>query len=865
MRLHNPYVRYFLISAGIVIMVLVVLTAVYKDRVAEIVIEAINSRSDVKVSVSGGKLTLLKRFPRASFQLNDVLITGSDEASRDDTIAAVSLVSLEFRIINLIRKKYTIEWIKISDGTINIITDKTGTSNLPKFKTDTHGNEPGLNIDLKNIGISNIGLLISNRLKETETRAYISTARLTGKIAGSDIGLKAEGDFTVEKLMMNGININQPVNAAITLDMFKSDTTLTMRKGTLTLEQMSFTVAGNYYPDSGETSITISSENADITSLAGFMPEKSGSWLKYRPAGKVSANCKIEGILSNESKLNYEVAFSMTGIKLIMPGKGVRFNNSSLSGYYTNGKENNASSSQLVLDNIDLKTENSFVTGSASINNFVSYRLNGEINAAIDLAELSAILTGTNFTDGSGKIRASVKVNGEPGDETGNGIRKFIAMSPKGNAWFSSASFTVNQIEIRDATGNMMLSEHLWIDSLSADLNGQRFLADGKISNFNDWVLGKADIVKIEGFLGSPLLQPELIIEAFRKEGSENTPIRLPSGYSVNVNLSADEFRYRKFTAYDASCKVQYASGRLKLDNLILSSMGGELEGSGVLVQKGFSGFGTESSLIYRNVDINSAFVSFGNFRQDFIKAENLRGTISGKYDMRMDLDTLFMPDFYSISSEGQFVIDNGEMISFEPIMKMSRFIEISELENIRFSRLENEFFINSGTFAIPQMEIKSSAADLGIYGKHSFNGDYEYHLKVLLSQVLSRKAPRRTPGNEFGIIQDDGLGRTSLFLLLNRKGEKETVSYDRAAVKSEVRQDLQKEKQTLRGILNEEYGWYGGDTTLNKKVEEKPKFRIIWDEDAIPDTLQKDTLMKPMKNSPVRNIFKKIIKGEPS
>ena len=162
-------------------------------------------------------------------------------------------------------------------------------------------------------------------------------------------------------------------------------------------------------------------------------------------------------------------------------------------------------------------------------------------------------------------------------------------------------------------------------------------------------------------------------------------------------------------------------------------------------------------------------------------------------------------------------------------------------------------------------MEIKSSAADLGIYGKHSFNGDYEYHLKVLLSQVLSRKAPRRNPGNEFGIIQDDGLGRTSLFLFLNRKGEKETVSYDRAAVKSEVRQDIQDEKQNLRSILKEEYGWYGGDTTLNKKVEEKPKFRIIWDEDAKTDTLQKDTLMKPMKNSPVRNIFKKIIKGEPS
>ena len=109
---------------------------------------------------------------------------------------------------------------------------------------------------------------------------------------------------------------------------------------------------------------------------------------------------------------------------------------------------------------------------------------------------------------------------------------------------------------------------------------------------------------------------------------------------------------------------------------------------------------------------------------------------------------------------------------------------------------------------------------------------------------------------------EDDELGRTSIFLLLSRNGDKEVIKYDARAARNVIREDLRKEKQTLKVILKEELGWYGKDTTVIRKEEQKPKFRIIWDEVIQPDTIKPDTVRKDQKSSPVRSLFNRIIKG---
>jgi len=148
-------------------------------------------------------------------------------------------------------------------------------------------------------------------------------------------------------------------------------------------------------------------------------------------------------------------------------------------------------------------------------------------------------------------------------------------------------------------------------------------------------------------------------------------------------------------------------------------------------------------------------------------------------------------------------------------------------------------------------MEIKSSAADLSVNGKHSFDNDYEYHVKILLSEILSRKRSKNKSNiTEFGVVEDDGLGRTSLLLKIIGKGEEAKVGYDVKAASTEVKNNFKKEKQTLKTILNQEYGWYKNDSAVNQKPpEKKSRFRITWEDG---DTL-KTTPASPAGKTPVK------------
>ena len=61
-------------------------------------------------------------------------------------------------------------------------------------------------------------------------------------------------------------------------------------------------------------------------------------------------------------------------------------------------------------------------------------------------------------------------------------------------------------------------------------------------------------------------------------------------------------------------------------------------------------------------------------------------------------------------------------------------------------------------------------------------------------------------------------------------------ISLDTKGVREKIKQDIQREKQTLKQILKDEFGLFKNDTTLKSKDDEKPKKKrkvlIDFDED---------------------------------
>jgi hypothetical protein len=208
--------------------------------------------------------------------------------------------------------------------------------------------------------------------------------------------------------------------------------------------------------------------------------------------------------------------------------------------------------------------------------------------------------------------------------------------------------------------------------------------------------------------------------------------------------------------------------------------------------------------------------------------------------------------------AEAHLVITEGRLSGFAPAESLSSYLDLDELKDISFSRMENDLFINNSTVSVPKMLINSSAVNFTVYGTHGFNNDYSYHMRLLLSEVLSRKARDQNRNvTSFGQVQVDGSGKATIPLKIVCVNGETDVGYDFGQMQDNVKTDIALEKQTLKGILNEEYGWYSTDTVRKAPVESKPKFTITWEEGKEPPAAATEK-QEEVTESPFRILLKK-------
>ena len=119
---------------------------------------------------------------------------------------------------------------------------------------------------------------------------------------------------------------------------------------------------------------------------------------------------------------------------------------------------------------------------------------------------------------------------------------------------------------------------------------------------------------------------------------------------------------------------------------------------------------------------------------------------------------------------------------------------------------------------------------------------------------------------NEFGPIKDDGLGKI-IYLKMYGSVDDPQFKIDKEEKKENFKENLNKEKQTVKSILNEEIGLFSKDSTITKQKEKKDTtiFEIEWEEEtkeansksSNQTTKEKDTPKK--KNRKLNKFLKKI------
>ena len=851
---------FILMAAG----TLTVITFAYENEVKDYMIGQLNNNLKTKVIVDGKNidLSLFKHFPYASLSFKNVIVleapisngkpdkNGNKKYLKQDTLFSVEDISLQFNILDIFSKNYVVKKISAGNGIVKLRSGDDGSQNWDVWKGsgDTTSSSEASVFNLEKFNLKNISLRYFDLKRKNDISCEFHTAVAGGKFTSKQYDLSIAGDLLVHRYYIDSTNYldNKPVKLDLSLQVDNEKNLYEFNDAQLFVSDLKIMVTGKYI--SGKTTdyvdISLKGKDMDVQSVLSVLPEKHHKQISdYDSDGEFYFNAHIAGKIDAMNSPEVKADFGIAKADITQLSSGIALKDVHVTGDYFAS----STSSKYFLD---LKTFSASlakgkIAGSIRIDNFSSPNITASINADLlldDVQHLLKIDTIWNYAIES--LGGSMKVNMEYKGKLNNSGKyvrtDFQHMTLSGDVTLENASMKIkNSALLFDSiNGSFALHDNnMTLNSFSGKTPKSDFYLHGVLKDVLAYTLtDDADIDVDATFQANNFDLNEFLLNQ-QASSKRDTVYKIHFSPRLNFVLNSDigHLSFRKFEANNVRGTFQLRNQKLIGDPISFSTMDGSVTASGMID-------GTNDSLLLvtcdanlKKLNITKLFSQFEDFGQNTMTHANLKGIGTAevqfasvwKSDLTVDMNKLYVRSNLSI--------EKGELIKFEPMKSLSKYIAVSELEDIKFPAMQNVIEIKDQKIFIPKMDIQSSALDLTLSGTHSFHNDIDYHIKVLLSDILFQKARKaKRENSEFGVVEDDKSGKTSLFISMGGTVDDPVIKYDRKGARQNLQENITEEKHTLKQILKDEFGWFKKDSTLNKKDKKKEDGKLIikWDED---------------------------------
>jgi hypothetical protein len=825
----------------------------YEDEVKEYVISELNKQLNTDVIVDGKDIdfTVLKNFPMASIEFRNVAALDAVKVKKD-TLFRAGTISLQFSLRDIFSKNYRIRKIALSDARIRLRINKKGEDNFHFWK-ESSDSVPSAELDfaLEDVELENVSLSYIDRRQNQQFDAIVKAAAFSGDFSSKQFSLKSEAGLFVEALRLDSISYLREKNVELSLDLNVDNNigAFKIADGKLRIEDLNFNISGNVLRSNGSSlvNLAVHSDKMDIQSALSLIPAAFKSEISnYESEGEFYFTATLQGDAAAAEGLAVNADFGMKNASITQVKEELTLRKVNLTGSYSNGRNLKSGKSQLSLKNFSAQISEGSVNGNLLIHDLHEPSYSGKLHGSTTLEDLQRFLHIDTIENMSGQLVADVRF------EIGKG--RSGAVSAEGNLKIADATLKIkDDPRVYSAvTGDFDFNDNdLLINSFKAKMAASDVELNGVLRNLMNFITKDDQSILVQATLMCQNLDLNEILTDRADKTDSKYHLQFSDKVDVELNTEVRNLLFRKFKATDLRGKVSLRNRKLILDPITFNTMGGKITSSGMV-----DGSDTTRLLVtcfseISRINVTQMFQQFENFGQKAITDQNIKGLADAKIEFASVLDPSLMMQMDKLYAAVDLGIVNGELNNVESFRSLSRFIELKELESIKFATLKNKISIRDQVITIPKMEIRSNALNVTASGTHSFTNVIDYHVKLSLDELLAKKARKAKKENdEFGEIADDGLGRTNIFLSMTGTVDKPVIRYDSKSAVQNVKDDIKVEKQNLKTILKEEFGMFKKDSTLTKPAgtskEENARFRISWDEEQKKE--EKKVIVKPKK-----------------
>ena len=746
---------------------------------------------------------MLDKFPQVSISMKNVKIYGSLE-SHKEKLAELEQIHFTMSLVDLIRKNYKINAIYLEEGFINLFVNKNGENNYTFIDSKASTEQQKLNFDIKEISIANTEIIYENLKLEQNHRFY--AYNLDGALSINDdatdviISTKSE----IQKIESEGNKLlqNKNIEFESKLSINTTKKTVEIPETEIKIEESTFKANTNVNYELNTYSSSIKASNTDFKTIISLLPNNISKPLqKYDSKGIANFLLKVDKQNEKTENPKITVDFGCKNVSLIETNTNKKIENLSFSGRFSNGKNQNNSSSILNLKNLNGSFDSNPFEGHLSYTNFENPYIDAYLKGNFPIEFFLQFNDENNLNDVSGSAKIDVKIKALQKDLVENNQEKITS---SGEIILENAAFANdNQFyKFKNLNGSFIFNKKdIAFSDFKGKVNNSDFVLNGYLQGFFDYFFNKKGKLNVLADLKSNRIDFDKLVET---SSNSDTLQEIDNEYLKNIRFTIDanvkKVKWGKFNFRNVSGNLSHNNLVFNSQKIVAETGSGGFVLSGSLNSQDKNNIKLFSNTTINKIEIDSIFYYFDDFNEDFITHKNLKGNLYLTSTTRMIFDKYLNVKPESIVSDLDIKVINGKLLDFEPMQNMSKFIDEDDLRNIHFSELRDKIHIENEKIEIPELSINSSVSNIKLKGSHTFDQKIYYKLKVPVKNL--KKSKREEAESAY----EDGKDGPTIHLIISGTTDDFEIKYDKKATQKIVEEKVKDEVNTIKEIIKGEY-----------------------------------------------------------
>jgi uncharacterized protein involved in outer membrane biogenesis len=792
-------------------------------QVKSLLIAELNKTLAVHVDVRHLDISIWSHFPNISIKATDIEVNESRTYYNLKAIEAAQL-SLVFNLIDVIRKGPVIDKIQLEGAHIRLYQGRDG-NNFSFFKPSSGKPAKALKLELKKIELRNCQVWFLDDSTGHSFNFESKNLLASGKFGEEKYKLAISGDALFDHLKLNNQTIFVGKRTFTDVDFEVNDAIKSyhISKGLFSLEDLSLKLEGDIImvKNQPDLDLRFEGQQIDIGSMLSLLPNKLIYDIKGgRNSGKVYLKGFIKGRYAEGSWPETNIDFGGKNVRLEASSMTPHVKDFSFNGKWIRNKTR--PDGYFKLDITQLKLGDGNLKGTAELNSFSNPELIVNANGNLNLAAFTSLLPTDQMTDVKGKIQFNLTgiVNLIPAENTEQKTSiQIIDLDGDIDLSGGSVFLTADSLSLEAVQAKLTFRNgHLKAHNAYAKSKGSDVLFKGEWLYFLPWV---NDSLTEMVLIGS-LFSQKLDLNAFIKHNDESET-ESSDALKLNLDVLVNNLTWEQHEVKDFKGLLMVSGSNFSLTNADMKTMEGSVHADLTLNESPEGRKALQLKLKTDHVSISQIFRRFNNFGQSTITEKHLSGFVGSEIMYEHIYDSVGNVDMGSVKALGVLEITQGRLKDFQPLKSLSKFVELRELQDIRFSDIKNTIEIKNGVIIIPHMKILNNALNLELSGTHNFENYMEYQIKINLTDLLAARSGWVKKKKEKN-LEKGKEGGLNAFVTMKGTPENLKFKYDNKAVAKTIKTEAKKERKEFFDILKKDIKGIKQETPAAKGTVE-------WDE----------------------------------